>query len=72
MTPKERKIAALRSAMTSAEASLQNVLDILIVLEDAFPTPAPTQIQQLKDRFGAVVQNWTDARNYADAELRKL
>ena len=58
--------------MTTADASLRNVVDALIMLEDAFPTPAPTQIQQLKDRFGEVALNWTNARNYADAELRKL
>jgi hypothetical protein len=72
MTQNQHKIAALKSAIVVAEASLQNVVDTLTLLEDAFPSPAPAAIQHLKDRFGAVAQNWTDARNYADAELREL
>lgn len=72
MIQNEGKIIALKSAMAAAEASLQNVVDILIDMENAFPFPAPAHIQQIKGRFGTVAQNWTDARNYADAELRKL
>ena len=72
MTQTQRKIAALKSAVTAAEASLANVVDVLVVLEDAYPTPAPLAIEQMKARFGEAAQRWTEARNYADQELRNL
>lgn len=72
MSQADSKIAALRSAMDAADASLGDILRILALLEDAYPTPGPVPVEELKQRFGAVAQNWTDARNYAVEELRKL
>lgn len=72
MNTRQAPIDALKGAMKSAQDAMDVAIQELVRLEDAYPPPAPAPIQRMKGRISDIIQNWTDACNWADTELRKL
>ena len=72
MNNRQEQIDALKDAMQSAQEAMASATEELARLEDIFPEPAPKIIQKMKERISNIIQNWTDARNFADTQLRQL